>query len=100
MFSEKQHSNIVNAFLKYVPDNRTRSKIALLADHLSKDEETEEQKTAVYWSTIWFCSQPDNIDEFEQMYNEVLATDGFDLPQEEGSTTDQTTKRKRRGNGK
>ena len=100
MFSEKQHSNIVNAFLKYVPDNETRSKIALLAEHLSKDEETDAQKTAVYWSTIWFCSQPNNRDEFEEMYNEVLAEEGFDLPQEEGSATDQPRKRKRRGNGK
>ena len=100
MFSKKQHSNIVNAFLKYVPDNNTRSKIALLAEHLSKDEETDEQKTAVYWSTIWFCSQPNNRREFEEMYNEILATEGFDLPLEEGIATEPTQKRQRRGNGK
>lgn len=98
MFSQKQHNNIVNAFLKYVPDNNTRSKIALFADHLSKNEETDEQKTAVYWSTIWFCSQPNNRGEFQQMYNEVLATEGFELPQEEG-VEPKTLKRKRRGNG-
>jgi hypothetical protein len=100
MFSQKQHSNIVNAFLKYVPDNNTRSKIALLAEHLSKDEETDDQKTAVYWSTIWFCSQPNNRGEFEKMYNEVLATEGFDLPQENDISPQTTQKRKRRGNGK
>jgi hypothetical protein len=70
MFDRKQIQNIRNAFFKY-NTGAERSKIIHLAQSLSSSEPSQAEEDAVYWSTIWFCSQPKNKEEFGRMYKEA-----------------------------
>ena len=75
MFDENQRKNIRNALFKYVDSPRERSKIVWVARTLANEEAKQEDQDAVFWSTLWFCSQDDNRAEFEDMYKQLM-TDG------------------------
>lgn len=96
MFDQKQLQNIRNAFYKYVDSNEERSQIVQYAEALAHDE-TGADRDAIFWSTIWYCSQPKNRDKFREMYDE-LKNDGV-LGIHEGSNEPLETKapRKRKG---
>ena len=83
MFDKKQIQNIRNTFFK-VKSSKERSKIAWLAQTLSEEEDDGPKRDAIYWSTLWFCSLPENREEFRTMFNELTA-DGSMLSLEDGS---------------
>lgn len=72
MFDKKQIQNIRNTFFK-VKSSKERSQIAWLAQTLSEEEDDGPKRDAIYWSTLWFCSLPENRDEFRTMFNELTA---------------------------
>ena len=73
MFDENQRKNIRNALFKYIDSPRERSQIVWLARTLADEEAKKEDQDAVFWSTLWFCSQDDNRAEFQKMYNQLIA---------------------------
>lgn len=73
MFDEKQRKNIRNALLKYVDSPRERSKVVWVARILADEQDTPAEQEAVFWSTVWFCSQDENRAEFEKMYRQLRA---------------------------
>lgn len=83
MFDKKQIQNIRNTYFKYVTSGKMRSQIAWLAQTLSEEEDDGPQRDAVYWSTIWYCSLPENRDEFKKMFKELTA-DGSMMSLEDG----------------
>lgn len=82
MFDKKQIQNIRNTWFK-VRSGKMRSQIAWLAQTLSEEVEDGPERDAVYWSTIWHFSLPENRDEFYEMFNELTA-DGSMMSLEEG----------------
>lgn len=97
MFDDKQLQNIRNAFYKYVDSGEERSRIIRYAESLA-DGETGADRDAIYWSTIWYCSQPKNREEFKKMYQELEEDGSIVLP--EGETEKPKTKPPRKRKGK
>lgn len=97
MFDEKQRKNIRNALFKYVDSPAERSKVVWVARTLANEEVKPEDQEAVFWSTVWFCSQDENRAEFERMHRQLIAdgVSGYDsigeieFEKSEGDITDE-----------
>lgn len=96
MFDEKQLQNIRNAFYKYVDSGEERSRIVQYAETLASDE-TGAERDAIYWSTIWYCSQPKNRDKFRQMYEELKNDGALLIPEDNTDPGTKKAPRKRKG---
>ncbi len=96
MFDNKQIQNIRNAFYKYVDSGEERSQIVQYAEALAEDEVGAE-RDAIYWSTIWYCSQPKNRDKFREMYKELKAGQVLGIPEESTEPAKTKAPRNRKG---